>query len=77
MKPSHEFLSNIAHLIDVKTIVTFLVVGGYVAMTIMGQTVPDSFSNLTMIIVAFYFGTQFQKSSDTTPSSSAPKRIGQ
>lgn len=56
-----QVLDNIAHLIDVKTIVTFLVVGGYVGMTLSGQTVPEAYSNLTMIIVAFYFGTQTQK----------------
>lgn len=60
-----QVLENIAHLIDVKTLVTFAVVGGYVGMTALGMPVPDGYSNLTMIIVAFYFGTQTQKALDS------------
>lgn len=55
-----------ADLIDVKTIVTFLIVGGYVGMTVAGYTVPDGYANLTMVVVAFYFGTQHQKAADNT-----------
>lgn len=52
------FWKNLADLLKVKTIVTFIVVGVYAALALRGDIQPSEVDKMTMIVVAFYFGTQ-------------------
>lgn len=52
---------KLANLIDVKTIVTFLILTVYATLALTGKIEPDGVSNITLMVVAFYFGTQHQK----------------
>ena len=52
---------NLAALIKVKTIVTFVVIVVYAVLALRGNITPENVQNLTMVVVAFYFGTQLDK----------------
>ena len=54
-------LKNIANLIKVKTIVTFVVLAVWAYMDITGEINSDAVNNITITVVAFYFGTQIEK----------------
>ncbi len=54
-------LKNIANLIKVKTIVTFVVVGIFAVLSLRGQISPDNVMIITSTVIAFYFGTQHEK----------------
>lgn len=43
-----------------QALITILVVGGCVAMYIMGRDVPDALTNGLFIIIGFYFGSDYQ-----------------
>lgn len=60
---------NLAALIKVKTIVTFVVIVVYAVLALRGNITPENVQNLTMVVVAFYFGTQLDKSGGTTEQS--------
>lgn len=55
------FLSNLANLVKVKTIVTFVVIGVFAVLAIRGDIAPDNVMIITSTVVAFYFGTQHEK----------------
>lgn len=50
-----------AKLIDVKSIVTFSVVGAVIYLGIIGQIPSDKMYTLGFMIVSFFFGTQVNK----------------
>ncbi|MDD2402800.1 MAG: hypothetical protein PHD60_11490 [Clostridia bacterium] len=50
-----EIVKKIAKLIDVKTIVTFSVVGGVIFLAVTGVLEPNKLFELSMIIVTFFF----------------------
>lgn len=50
-----EIVKKIAKLIDVKTIVTFSVVGGVIFLSVTGKLEPNKLFELSMIIVTFFF----------------------
>lgn len=56
-----DILKNLADLIKVKTIVTFMVMLVYVVMALRGDIQPDTVQNVTFMVLAFYFGTQYEK----------------
>jgi uncharacterized membrane protein YcaP (DUF421 family) len=49
-----------AQLIDVKSIVTIVLTGLFVALAIMGK-VSSEVMNIYTVVIAFYFGTQLKK----------------
>lgn len=57
-----KFVENLAALIKVKTIVTFVVIVVYAVLALRGNITPENVQNLTMVVVAFYFGTQLKES---------------
>lgn len=71
---------NIAALIKVKTIVTFVVIVVYAVLSLRGDITPENVQNLTMVVVAFYFGTQLEKGNTPhnadTHSTSCPFMLG-
>lgn len=60
-----NILKNFADLIKVKTIVTFAVMLVYAVLALRGDITPENVQNLTMVVVAFYFGTQLEKKEAT------------
>ncbi len=45
---------------DIKSFITVAMTIAYIYLTITGSVTPD-FQNIYLMIVAFYFGTQFEK----------------
>ncbi len=54
-------LKNLANLIKVKTIVTFLVVAVFAVLALRGDISSDNVLTVTSTVIAFYFGTQHEK----------------
>ena len=57
----NKFTENLAKLINVKTIVTFMIVSVFAALAIKGDISPENVQNITLMVIAFYFGTQYEK----------------
>ena len=51
-------LKNIANLIKVKTIVTFVVVAIFAVLALRGDISADNIMIVTTTVIAFYFGSQ-------------------
>lgn len=62
------FIQKICKLIDVKSIVTIYlsVIFGY--LSAKGQVSIEQFLTVYTVIIAFYFGTQYQKNSNDIQS---------
>ena len=56
-----NFIKNIANLIKVKTIVTFVVLLVFVVLSLKGEISPDNVMIITSSVISFYFGTQHEK----------------
>ncbi len=56
-----EILKNIANLIKVKTIVTLVVIGVFAYLSLTGAITADNVMIVVSTVVAFYFGTQYEK----------------
>jgi Mg2+/citrate symporter len=56
-----DFIKNLANLIKVKTIVTFMVLVVFVVLALRGDITPDNVMIIVSTVVAFYFGTQHEK----------------
>lgn len=56
-----DLLKNAASLIKVKTIVTLVVLVVFAVLALRGDINADNVMQITMLVVAFYFGTQSEK----------------
>ena len=56
-----EFLKNLAGLIKVKTIVTFVVVSVFAVLALRGNIPADNTLLIVSMVVSFYFGTQHER----------------
>ncbi len=56
-----EFFKNLAALIKVKTIVTFLVLTVFAVLALQGRISSDNVMIVVSTVIAFYFGTQSEK----------------
>ena len=54
-------LKNLANLIKVKTIVTMVVLAVFAVLALRGDIDADNVMQITMAVIAFYFGTQHEK----------------
>lgn len=54
-------LKNLANLIKVKTIVTFVVIAVFAVLALRGDIDPDNAMTIVGMVIAFYFGTQHEK----------------
>lgn len=52
---------KLVKLINVKTIITFVVVFVFAYLALTGQLVPEVSMSIVTIVIGFYFGTQTQK----------------
>nr|WP_317399327.1 hypothetical protein [uncultured Gemmiger sp.] len=60
-----EFWKNLAALLKVKTIVTLVVIGVFAALALSGTLQPDTVMTIVTMVVAFYFGTQSNRTNKT------------
>ena len=56
-----KIIENLANLIKVKTIVTFIVVIIFSTLALKGVIPAENVQNVTLMVIAFYFGTQHEK----------------
>ena len=56
-----NFLKNLANLIKVKTIVTFVVLMVFAILSLKGAISADNVMIITSSVIAFYFGTQHER----------------
>lgn len=56
-----DFIKNIANLIKVKTIVTLIVIIVFAVLSLRGDITPDNVMIIVSTVIAFYFGTQYEK----------------
>ena len=56
-----DFIKNLANLIKVKTIVTLVVILVFAVLAFRGDISPDNVMNVVLIVIGFYFGTQYEK----------------
>lgn len=57
-----HLLNNLAALVKVKTLVTFAVVGVFALLALRGSITPDNVMVIVSAVIAFYFGSQSEKS---------------
>lgn len=54
-------MKNLANLVKVKTIVTIVVLAVFAVLAIRGDITADNVMVITSTVMAFYFGTQHEK----------------
>lgn len=58
-----KLIDKLAELINVKTIVTFALIGVFCVLALRGTINPDNVMIVVTTVIAFYFGTQHEKRS--------------
>lgn len=64
---NEKIIKRIANLMSVKSIVTLVLTGVFAYMAVTGNIGQD-FMTIYAVIIAFYFGTQSQKTQDVIDS---------
>lgn len=57
-----QLLEALTALLKVKTIVTLVIIVVLAVLSLNGSVEPDKFLTIATMVVAFYFGTQNEKS---------------
>ena len=52
---------KISKLINVKSLVTLILTAVFSVQTVRGYILPEQFQTVFTTVIAFYFGTQYQK----------------
>lgn len=58
-----SFKGRLAKLLDVKSLVTFLMSAVFAALALRGDISGQEFQTVFTVVIGFYFGTQAQKQS--------------
>ena len=56
-----DFFKNLAALLKVKTIITLIVIVIFAVLSMRGEITPDNVMIIVSTVIAFYFGTQYEK----------------
>ena len=56
-----EFVTNLAALLKVKTIVTLVVITVFASLSLRGDISPDNVMIIVSSVISFYFGTVYEK----------------
>lgn len=56
-----SFKERLAKLIDVKTVVTFAVVGVFAYLSVVGKIEPKDLMAVVMMVITFFFAKQSTK----------------
>lgn len=54
---------NLANLVKVKTFITLVIIAVFAVLALRGDITPDNVMVVVSTVIAFYFGTQFEKKS--------------
>jgi uncharacterized protein (DUF486 family) len=54
---------NLANLVKVKTFITLVVIAVFAVLALRGNITPDNVMVVVSTVIAFYFGTQYEKKS--------------
>lgn len=57
-------IDKIQNLLTVKSIVTLVLTVVFSFLSVKGSITGDQFLNIFSVVIAFYFGTQYQKETD-------------
>lgn len=60
-----EVIQSLAKLINVKSLVTIALTIGFIVQSVRGELNND-YSSVYLVVISFYFGTQYQKAQDST-----------
>lgn len=63
---------RLGNLLSVKSLVTMILTGVFAYMAVVGKISQD-FMTIYAVIIAFYFGTQSQKTQDVLDSAGTPQ----
>lgn len=66
-------MKNLQKLIDVKSIVTLVLTVTFVILSVLGVISGDKFFEIYIMIISFYFGTQYQKNENDKEKSNSDK----
>jgi galactitol-specific phosphotransferase system IIC component len=56
-----NFIKNLSNLVKVKTLITIAVTAVFVVLALRGDISPEMVMTIVSMVVAFYFGTQHEK----------------
>ncbi len=56
---------RLAQLISVKSVVTLTLTAVFAYLSVAGRVTGQEFLTVFSVVIAFYFGTQYQKKADT------------
>lgn len=62
-------IDKIKKLIDVKSLVTLSLTAIFCVLSVLGKITPEQFMTVFTTIIAFYFGTQYQKNQNNDKDS--------
>lgn len=63
-KRNKNIIDKICNLLTVKSLVTLILTGAFTYLSVTRQVSQDHFMTVFTTVIAFYFGTQYQKSVD-------------
>ena len=66
-------IEKLAALLNVKSIVTLVLTGVFSWLSIRGTINGQEFLTVFSVVIAFYFGTQYQKRADAMEKNSTEK----
>lgn len=66
-----DILKNLAALVKVKTIVTLIVMVVFAVLAFRGGITPDNVMDVTLMVIAFYFGTQHEAKNNSNGNNTA------
>ncbi|HHU22843.1 MAG TPA: hypothetical protein GXZ52_05420 [Clostridiales bacterium] len=56
-----KIINNLAALVKVKTLVTLALITVFSILAIKGSISPDNVTNVVLMVISFYFGTQMER----------------
>lgn len=68
-----KILEKLANLINVKSIVTIILVVIFAVLSLKNTVSSEQFVSIFTMIISFYFGTQFEKNSEASKNGGAEK----
>lgn len=69
----NKIVENLAKLINVKSIVTIILVVIFAVLSLKGIVTADQFVSIFTVVIAFYFGTQYEKKNSKNETAETEK----
>ena len=61
---------RLAHLLTIKSLVTLTLTGAFACLACRGEVSSDQFLTVFTVVIAFYFGTQVERSAQKSDGDS-------